>query len=111
MIFDKDGNTTIVLQENASLQIFIKNLNNNYPRIKKDHIILNLFSFTKLVADDILEFLQLSNTHRASGKSFVLVTEKVAYDDVPEEICVVPTIQEARDIIEMEEIERDLDLY
>ena len=29
-------------------------------------------------------------------------------DEVPEEIIVVPTLQEARDIIEMEEIERDL---
>jgi len=38
------------------------------------------------------------------------VTNKVSYDDVPEEMCVVPTIQEANDLIEMEEIERDLEL-
>lgn len=110
MIFEKDGNTTIVLQENASLKTFIENLNGAYKNIKNDHIILNLFSFSKLSDDDILEFLHISNTHRASGKSFVLVTHKVTYDQVPEEICVAPTIQEAKDIIEMEEIERDLDL-
>ena len=40
----------------------------------------------------------------------MLVTGKVPYDEVPDEICVVPTIQEARDIIEMEEIERDLEI-
>ena len=110
MIFDKEGNTTIVLQERISLQVFLKNLYKAYPRIKKDNIILNLFSFSKLTANDILEFLQLSNTHRGKKKSFVLVTNKVSYEDVPEEMCVVPTIQEAKDIIEMEEIERDLDL-
>lgn len=108
MIFDKDGNTTIVLQEDASIQTFITNLNGAYDKIKNDHIILNLFSFTQLTAGDILEFLNISNTHRASGKSFVLVTNKVPYDELPEEINVVPSIQEAKDIVEMEEIERDL---
>lgn len=110
MIFDREDNITIVLQENASLQTLIEGLNSAYKDLKNDHIILNLFSFAKLRSGDILQFLQLSNTHRASGKSFILVTEKVSYDEVPEEICVVPTIQEARDIIEMEEIERDLGL-
>lgn len=110
MIFDKKGNTTIVFQENISLTKFLKNLNQAYPKIKNDHLIVNLFSFSKLSADDILEFLQLSNDHRKKRKSFVLVTDKVRYDDAPDEICVVPTIQEAHDIVEMEEIERDLDL-
>ena len=110
MIFDKKGNTTIVSQENISLTKFLKNLNRAYPRIKNDHLIINLFTFSKLTADDILEFLQISNEHRRKKKSFVLVTNKVGYDDTPDEICVVPTVQEAHDIIEMEDIERDLDL-
>ena len=64
----------------------------------------------KLSSGDILEFLPISNKHRDTKKSFVLVTDKVSFDEVPEELSVVPTIQEAKDIIEMEEIERDLDL-
>ena len=110
MIFDKKGTTTIVFQENIKLSTFLENLNKAYPKIKKDQLIINLFSFSKFSADDVLEFLNLSNTHREANKSFVLVTDKVSYDEIPEEICVVPTIQEARDIIEMEEIERDLGL-
>jgi len=110
MIFDKTGNTTIVYQENISLRKFVENLNKSYKNIKKDHLIINLFSFSKITSDDILEFLHLSNTHRAANKSFVLVTNKVEYDQVPDEISLVPTLQEAKDIIEMEEIERDLDL-
>jgi hypothetical protein len=81
-----------------------------YPKIKNDHIIVNLFSFSKLTSNDVLEFLELSDVHRKTKKSFVLVTEKVSYDEVPDKIVVVPTIQEAKDIIEMEEIERDLEL-
>ena len=110
MIFDKDGNTTTVLQENISLAGFIANFKKSYPKIEKDHIIVNLFSFSKVSTGDILEFLDISNKHRGEGKSFVLVTDKITYDDAPDEICVVPTIQEAKDIIEMEEIERDLGL-
>ncbi len=108
MIFDKEGNITTVHQENISLSEFVANLNRSYPKIKNDHIIVNLFSFSKLGTGEILEFLQLSNTHRAANKSFVLVNDHVNYDEVPDEICVVPTLQEAMDIIEMEEIERDL---
>ncbi|MEO0570145.1 MAG: ribonuclease Z [Bacteroidota bacterium] len=85
-------------------------MNKEYPKLKHDNIIVNLFSFKNLSADNILEFSELSNQHRNSGKSFVLVTAKMTYDEVPDEICLVPTLQEAKDIIEMEEIERDLGL-
>ena len=110
MIFDSNEGTTIVYQEKTTLSIFLKNLNDAYPEIKNNNIIVNLFSFTKLKADNVLEFLQLSDTHRKAKRSFVLVTDKVSYDEVPDKICVVPTMQEAHDIIEMEEIERDLEL-
>lgn len=108
MIFDKKGTTTTVFQENIALNEFLENLNGGYSKISDDNIIVNLFSFSNLTGGDILEFLEISNTHREAGKSFVLVTSKVTYDDVPDQINVVPTLQEARDIIEMEEIERDL---
>lgn len=110
MIFDSDGTTTIVHQEKASLKLFLENLNAGYAKIKNDHLIINLFSFSKLTKNDVLEFLSLSNTHKKSKKSFVLVTETVSYDHVPDSISIAPTIQEAKDLIEMEEIERDLDI-
>ncbi|WP_421807657.1 ribonuclease Z [Flagellimonas sp.] len=108
MIIDKEGTTTIVFQEKTTLSGFMENLQNAYPKLKHDNIVVNLFSFKKLTVDDLLEFLNLSNTHKASGQSFVLVTDAVSYDDIPEELSVVPTLQEAKDVIEMEEIERDL---
>lgn len=108
MIFDKKGTTTTVFQENIALNEFLENLKGGYAKISDDNIIVNLFSFSKLSGGDILEFLELSNAHIEVGKSFVLVTNKVSYEDLPDQIAVVPTLQEARDIIEMEEIERDL---
>lgn len=108
MIFDKEGTTTIVFQENIALPTFLQNLNDGYSKLEHDNLIINLFSFDDLTADNVLEFLQLSNQHRSAGKSFVLVSSKVSFEEVPDEICLVPTLQEAKDIIEMEEIERDL---
>lgn len=110
MIFDKDGNTSIVYQENSSITSFLDDLNKSYSKVKDDNLILNLFSFEKLTSGDVLEFLELSNKHKENGKSFIIVTNKVAFGEVPEEIMVTPTLQEAKDIIEMEEIERDLGL-
>ena len=108
MIFDKIGTTTIVSQEDIELPKFLENLERQYDKIADDNIIISLFSFSKLTVGNLLEFLELSNKHRSNSKSFVLVTDKVSYDKLPDDVIVVPTIQEAHDIIEMEEIERDL---
>lgn len=110
MILDKEGTTSIVYQENIALPKFKANFQEVYPKIKDDNIIVNLFSFDRLTSNDVLEFHQISNDHRKRGKSFVLVTDKVGYDEVPDSINLVPTLQEAKDLIEMEEIERDLEL-
>lgn len=110
MIFDKDRTTSIVYQEKISIATFLENLNQAYARVKHDNLIVNLFSFETLTASDVLEFLELSKNHKENGKSFVIVTNKVSYDEVPDKIMVTPTLQEAKDIIEMEEIERDLGL-
>lgn len=110
MIIDKEGNTTIVIQEHTSLATFRANLEEAYPRLKDEHLIISLSALSAFGPQDVRDFLELSNRHRARGKSFVLVSEAIPFDEVPEEMNLVPTLQEARDLIEMEDIERDLDL-
>ena len=108
MIFEKIGAITRVFQENVTVSIFLENLNASYAKLKNEHLIIDLSSFTKLTSDDVVKFSELSNKHSGTSRSFVLVTDNIGYDEVPEEIIVVPTLQEANDIIAMEEIERDL---
>ena len=108
MIFDQDGNITIITQEKATTIELVKKLETLYPKYKNNNIIISLTTLGKISTEEIIEFLQLSNTHRASKHSFIIVTNKVDLDGVPDEIIVVPTLQEAYDIIEMEEMERDL---
>ena len=108
MIFDKKGNTTLVTQESGSISVFIERLTASYPKLENDNIIINLFSLEKITVNEVLEFRQLSESHKKQNKSFVIVTEKINYDEIPESMVIVPTVQEAFDIIEMDEIERDL---
>ncbi len=108
MIIDKDGNTTIVTQEKSSVVELVKKLSASYDSFKNNNIIVNLTTLDKVTLPEIVEFLQISNTHRKAKHSFVIVTNKANLDEMPDEIIVVPTTQEAYDIIEMEEMERDL---
>ncbi|SDS28547.1 intein N-terminal splicing region [Formosa sp. Hel1_31_208] len=108
MIFDKDGNTTIITQENESIIELIKKVEVLYKRYKNNNIIISLTTLNRVTLLEIVEFLQLSNTHRKAKHSFVIVTDKANLEETPDEIIVVPTLQEAYDIIEMEDIERDL---
>ena len=108
MIIDQNGNISIITQEKATIIELVKKIQSLYPKFKNDNIIVALSTLNALGTQDILEFLELSNNHRAKNHSFVIVTDKVSIDEVPDEIVVVPTTQEAYDIIEMEEMERDL---
>jgi len=108
MIFDKKDNITIITQEKATVIELTKKLEVLYERFKNDNVIINLTSLKPILLQDIVEFLQLSNKHRAEKHSFVIVTQSTNLEAVPDEIIVVPSLQEAYDIIEMEDIERDL---
>ena len=108
MILSQDGNISIITQEKATIIELVKKIEALYPRFRNNNIIVNLTSLGAIKVQEIIEFLQISNRHRGSGQSFVIVTNKVEIDESLDEIVVVPTLQEAYDIIEMEEMERDL---
>ena len=108
MIIDKVDNITIITQQKTSIVELVKKLDVVYKRYKNDNIIITLTSLEPIKMQDIVEFLQLSKIHRNSKHSFVLVSNKVNLDEMPEDILVVPTMQEAYDLIEMEDMERDL---
>ncbi|WJJ95335.1 ribonuclease Z [Algibacter luteus] len=108
MIVDQKEGTTIITQEKASIIELVKKLQVLYPKYKNDNIIIVLTTLDVLKKTDVAEFLEVSNTHRGDKHSFVIVSDKIDLDVVPEALIVVPTIQEAYDIIEMEDMERDL---
>ena len=108
MITNKEANTTTITQEKVSIIELIRNIESDYDKFKNDHLIIHLTSLDEIILSDITAFLSISSTHRNAKKSFVIVSNKVDLVKIPNEIIIVPTIQEAYDIIEMEDIERDL---
>ena len=110
MIIENEGDFTIVFQDNTALTKFLEDFREAYPRLKNDNLIVNLLSMMDIKAADLSEFVSLSNKHTARKRSFVVVSNRVSYEELPDELQVVPTLQEAKDLIEMEEIERDLGL-
>ena len=108
MIIDQKENTSIITQEKATSIELIKKIQALYPKFKNNNIIVVLTSLDAISSAEVVEFLQISNTHRAGNHSFVIVSNKVNLDEAPETLAIVPTLQEAHDIIEMEVMERDL---
>ena len=108
MIITKEGNIALITHERASFETLLQGINAQYDSLKNFNIIIQLWSMEAIEPLALAVFLELSNMHRSNKQSFVLVSDQVSYDDVNEALLVVPTLQEAKDIIEMEEIERDL---
>ena len=78
------------------------------PNFQDQNLIIDLLPYTHLTIEQLLLFIDISNNHRISKHSFVVVNSALDPDIIPDEIMVVPTLLEAQDVIEMEEIERDL---
>jgi hypothetical protein len=109
MIIDKNDNITLITQESISLATFRERFGEAYEKFKNDNIIVNLLAFTGLNANDLMELHEVAVDHLKTGKSFVIVNDSVNYDEVHTDLVVVPTVKEAYDLIEMDEIARDLD--
>ncbi len=108
MIFSNKDNISILTQENSSIHDFAEEITKSYEKISNDNIIVNLVTQKEIKSSDVLKFIEISNIHRESQHSFVIVNNSIDLDEVTDELVMVPTLQEAFDIIEMEEMERDL---
>jgi hypothetical protein len=79
-----------------------------YKTFEKHNLIIDLSLYKDLQLGNMKLFMPLSNIHKKAKKSFVIVTADFDYNAIPEKLTVVPSLLEAHDIIEMDEIERDL---
>jgi hypothetical protein len=109
MIINTSKTFTVLKDQKDGIEDFAKFLTHTVPtRFKDQNLIIDLLSYTNLSLEQLLMFIELSNKHRTLNHSFVIVNDAIDLDILPDEIMVVPTLLEAQDVIEMEEIERDL---
>lgn len=98
----------ILEDEKGDLTGFATYISQNHGKFKNDNVVVNLLEKKEVQLENLLSFLEISNLHRSNKKSFVIVTKEIDIDAIPEELIVVPTLLEAEDIINMEELEREL---
>lgn len=111
MKITKKENYSIIEDDKNNAKGFANYLENHvYDQIKDKNIIINLLKYGDLNLEQLLTFLSLSNKHRQKNKSFVIVNDTINIDDVPDEMAIVPSVQEAADYIDMEELQRDFGL-
>lgn len=72
------------------------------------HVIIDLNSIQIVEYLDLLN--SLSEKYKTLKKSFIVITSKINEELYDFELALVPTFKEALDLIQLEEIERDLDI-
>lgn len=111
MQISQQENTTIFLWE-AHDPIgadFRNQVKAHYKNMHQQNIVVDLSKVTEIDPVHVLEFSELSVYNKEQvKKSFVIVVGHMKVDALPENISVAPTLQEALDLVDMEEIERDL---
>ena len=108
MQIEKKDNCTVITSNESTGPFFFDAFSKELDVLKKEHLVLDFSQNFNINLQDILLLLNIAIDFRKSGTSFVIVCNGIEIDDIPDEISVVPTFPEALDILEMDEIERDL---
>lgn len=102
------GHITIIKDSTDDLGAFITKLTSEMTTYKEQNVIIDLYHYGAIEVKALLPLKTLSIAHKRNKKSFVVVVFATDFNAFPDNFVVVPSALEANDIIEMEEIERDL---
>ena len=108
MKVEQKGHTATIKDTQGDLVSFLMKVTHEYKSFEKFNIILDISLCKDLTIKQINSFLPFIKMHAKAKKSIILVADGVHFTNVPDYITIVPTLLEAHDIIEMDEIERDL---
>ena len=109
MNFHLNGNIAVVTFNDHVENEFLHFLDKIYSKIKNKNIILN-FNDKILKADFLNKITDFAVSHQKLNLSFVIVSLSLTPDSAPELLICSPTLKEAKDLIEMDVIQRDLEL-
>ncbi|MDB4037135.1 hypothetical protein N9473_03575 [Polaribacter sp.] len=101
-------NYTLISSDEDSFKEFQKSVFKRINDFDKNHLILQISEELNIDKKDFLLFLKIAEQKKENGTSFVVLNSSVNPDDFAENLNIVPTLQEAEDILEMEIIEREL---
>ncbi|MEZ7875521.1 MAG: hypothetical protein QMB95_05475 [Polaribacter sp.] len=101
-------NYTLISSDEDSFKEFQKSVFKKINDFDKNHLIIQISEELSIDKKDFLLFLKIAEQKKENGTSFVVLNSSVNADDFAENLNIVPTLQEAEDILEMETIEREL---
>ena len=109
-ISQHDNTTVFSCDRSDPIGIDFRNLvKAHYKNMHQQNIVIDLSAIEALNPKHVLEFSELNTYNKETVlKSFVVVVGTMSVSKIPDDIATAPTLQEALDIVEMEEIERDL---
>jgi hypothetical protein len=108
MKVDTKGHITVIKDTQGNISDFLDKITQQHATFKDQNLILDVSNDKSVATASLKMFSDLSKLHKKGKKSFVMVAENIDFNAVPKALVVVPSVLEAHDIIEMEEIERDL---
>jgi hypothetical protein len=108
MLIEKKENYTLISSDENSFSNFFKSFLEKEKTLEKDHLILQFSNNINTSKEEFLLFLSVAVSKKENGTSFVIINSNISIDNFPENFNIVPTLQEAEDVIDMEAIEREL---
>lgn len=108
MKVDQKGHTVTIKDTQGDFHSFLENVTQQFKTYEKQNVIIDLLAHSDLTEKELKLFLPLSKQQKKAKKSFVVVVSDFDFNAISDKLTLVPSLLEAHDIIEMEEIERDL---
>lgn len=108
MQIEKKETFTLITSDKNSFTEFYNSFLTEEKNLQKENIVVQNSNNINISTKEFLLFLDIAEQKKQNGTSFVIVSSDIDMDDFPENFNIVPTLQEAEDVIEMENIERDL---
>lgn len=105
MMFEEKENYVFLEVNDENI---IESLSTKIKKWVNKNCVVQLSENLNISNEKFFLFLDIAQSKKKNGTSFVIVKNGLDLDLIPEELNVVPTLTEAEDIIEMEAIERDL---
>ncbi len=108
MKIDRTENYTVIYVSKDTFSEFNSTFMKSQKQFINQNIIVLFSENIDITVQHISLFLDLSNLYKNNGTSFVVICGGIDIDKFPENFNIVPTLTEAIDIVEIEDIERDL---
>ena len=108
MNIENKKNYVLISSDENSFSEFYGLFLDKVANYKKNHLIIHISDKTKTTKEDFLLFLDIAIQKKKNKTSFVIIADALNVDYFPENLNIVPTLIEAEDVIEMENMEREL---